>query len=389
MRQKTFILSIFITAFLFSCSNQQEKKVDNISVIELDQVDKPSSVALSTVKALAQLDKLLSEISEKPQLLTTSSNKETVVRGEKGTVIHIDPEKLETLDGKPVGDEIEIELLEMTDNSSLILNNAQTVSNGQILVTGGAYYINMTSNGKQLKMKQGQGFEVEFPKLTENEMGLFLGERDSLGQINWIPTNDSFETKNIPDAVEPTRPSPETAESRDLLQTETAFLADSIYAPKPVLKGDETEEEYQDYLIRKAAYDEQQKRIEFQRKTYEIVKLMNFGWINCDRFYSDPSPKTNIQVQVTNDSLLSARVFAVFTDMNSVMATSYWKDQKVTASFRNIPIGKELKIVALSIKDDTPYIFETSITSKIDQKVKVNFTATTQEQIKKRLEQLN
>ena len=178
MGLKTYILSILVAVILIGCNNEQDKKVQ---INPFDQLE--------------QVDNLLSEIAEKPQQLTTLSDKPKTVTGAKGTIIHVDPNRLETVDGSPLGDNIQIELLEMTDNSSLVLNNAQTISNGQILVTGGAYYLNMTSDGKQLKMKQGTGLAVEFPKLTEDEMGIFLGERDSLDQINWIPTEDSFKPK--------------------------------------------------------------------------------------------------------------------------------------------------------------------------------------------------
>ena len=46
-------------------------------------------------------------------------------------------------------------------------------------------------------MKQGKGLEVEFPKLTDDEMGFFLGERDSLGQMNWIQAEQNFKSKDL------------------------------------------------------------------------------------------------------------------------------------------------------------------------------------------------
>ncbi|MEQ8706565.1 MAG: hypothetical protein RIC19_21720 [Phaeodactylibacter sp.] len=254
MRQKTYILSILVTVILMGCNNEQDKKVQ---INPLDQLE--------------QVDNLLSEIAEKPQHLTTPSDKPTTVTGAKGAIVYVDPNRLETVDGSPLGDNIQIELLEMTDNSSMLLNNTQTVSNGQILVTGGAYYLNMTSDGKQLKMKQGKGLEVEFPKLTEDEMGLFLGERDSLGQINWIPTEDSFDPKSIVDAQEPEKPVKKkyVKKTYDGIEAILGYISEDTTDIKPIKEEEEvTKEEYEEYLKKKAEYEEEQKQIEYQRKTY-------------------------------------------------------------------------------------------------------------------------
>lgn len=374
MRQKTYILSILVIVILIGCNKEQDKKVQ---INPLDQLE--------------QVDSLLSEIAEKPQLLTTPSDKPTTVTGAKGTIVYVDPNRLETVDGSPLGDNIQIELLEMTDNSSMLLNNTQTVSNGQILVTGGAYYINMTSDGKQLKMKQGKGLEVEFPKLTEDEMGLFFGERDSLGQINWIPTEDSFEPKSIVDAQEPEKPVKKkyVKKTYDGIEAILGYISEDTTDIKPIKEEEVTKEEYEEYLKKKAEYEEEQKQIEYQRKTYEAVELMNFGWVNCDRFWNDPSPKTDIQLLINNDSLTGARIYAVFKDINSIMTENYWKNRRDTATFRNILVGKELTIIALSAKDETPYVFETTINTETDKQVQINFMATTIAEIKEKMKRMN
>lgn len=382
MNMKALIISIFSVFILLGCQNESSKQERS------NQNEQTEKVRINPLKELEQVDNLLSEITEKPQKLTAPSDKKTTITGAKGTIIHVDPNRLETVDGSPIGNNIQIELLELTDYSSLVLNNAQTISNGRILVTGGAYYINMTSDGHQLKMKQGKGVEVEFPKLTEDEMGLFLGERDSLGQISWISTSANFETKDIPDAKKPKKP----IKKEDVVTVFAViddYLSDSVPAPKKVNKEDVSEEEYQEYLKKVQEYEVLKKEIEYQRQTYQAVELMNFGWINCDRFYNDPSPKTDIQLIVNNDSLQGARFFAVFKDIRSVMTECYYKGRKETASFRNIPEGKELTIIALSAKDKTLYFFETTINTETDKKVQIEFMETTQADIKGRMKRMN
>jgi len=261
------------------------------------------------------------------------------------------------------------------------LNNAQTTSNGKILVTGGAYYINMLSNGKQLKIKQGKGIKVEFLKLTENEMELFLGRRDSLGQTNWIRAKQNFNSKKIAEINKPKEPLLNYA----ILDFDPEI--DSVIPPKKVERNQVSSEVYQEYLKELKKYEKQKKEIAYQRKTYEAVRLINFGWINCDRFYEDQSPKTDIRLTVNNDSVKGARIFAVFKEINSIMTEHYWKGHE--ASFRGIPKGKELTIIALTAKDETPYIFDRTINTDSIKHVKIEFSETSQEEIKEKLKRMN
>jgi len=344
------------------------------------------TVKIKPLEHLASVDRLLSNISEGPQKLLATSQESTLVFGKKGTVIHLDPSKLETIDGSPFGDQIEIELLEMTKSQDMLLNNAPTTSNGRLLVTGGAYYLNMTSDGKQLKMKEGQGLDVEFPKLSNEEMGLFLGERDSLGQVNWIPAQEKFVSKEIEDAKEPKLRTSETEVKTST--NETDILIDYLGSGDGAAE-ELSPEEYQDYLLEKARYEKRQKEIERERRTYEAVELLNFGWINCDRFYNEIAPKTSITLKVQNDSLQGARFFAIFKDINSMMSTWYWKDGQDTTAFRNVPEGRAVYIIGLSARDSVPYFFETQINTSDQKNVEINFKESTHDAMRTWLERVN
>ena len=104
---------------------------------------------------------------------------------------------------------------------------------------------------------------------------------------------------------------------------------------------------------------------------------------------NDPGPKTNIQLIVNNDSISGARIYAVFSDINSILTAHYWKGMKDTATFNNIPTGKDLTVIALSAKNDTPFIFETTINTETEKQVQIQFTATTQAEIKKKMKRFN
>jgi len=120
-----------------------------------------------------QLNKVLAKYEQAPQKFNVSAQKPSSVKGKQGTVIFINPDDLTTTNGEAVSGSIEVELKELTNQKQLLNANATTSSNGKLLVSGGAYYINMSAAGKPLKLKSGKTLSVEFPQITTEKMGLF------------------------------------------------------------------------------------------------------------------------------------------------------------------------------------------------------------------------
>lgn len=319
---------------------------------------------------LQKVDMLLADLAEKPQKLSVPSNKPMSVTGKKGTVIHVNPSSLETADGSKLGKTIEIELLEMQDNSSLLLNNAPTVSNGEILVTGGAYYLNMTSDGKQLKIKDGNSLEVEFPKLSNENMFVFTGIRDNLGQINWAQTNNSFEEKNL---QKPTKPK---AEKKTYSEIDLIFGHIDNEQVEPL-----TQEQIEEY-------ERKQREYEIAERTYKSIELTGFGMINCDRFLRDSNPKIDIEIVIKNKEIKSARIFAVFHDIESVMPCNYWKKMTDKPMFNNIPSKSEITIIALAVEKDQSYIFESSVNTSDQSIIEIEFVPASKDEIKRKIKSI-
>ncbi|MBK6836760.1 MAG: hypothetical protein IPG89_21875 [Bacteroidetes bacterium] len=144
---------------------------------------------------IEKLNDLLQKYEEPSQFYSISTDSIIRVIGEKGTVININPSDLITENGKQISDSIEVELKELTDQNEMFRTNTQTVSNGKLLVSGGAYFINIKSKGQKVKLKPERKLKVEFPKVDENEMTLFYGQRDSLGQLAWDSVPKKFEKK--------------------------------------------------------------------------------------------------------------------------------------------------------------------------------------------------
>lgn len=371
--KRLLLILIPVAVILFSACNEQTNKTQEPNEAETENI-----VHISPLENLKSVDNLLSKLAKEPQKFSVPSNIESDIKGEEGTIIHVDPSRLETTDGSALGKTIDIELLEMTDNSSLILQNAPTVSDDKLLITGGAYYINMSSDGKPLKIKGSKGLKVEFPKLTENEMSLFLGERDELGQINWKEANKSFQGKSLSPPVLSNEPKPDTKKS----ETESKDAFDKLfgYIDSEEQRKELTEKQKKQRAEAKKRYEKEVAEYQDRMKTYEAIEILNFGWINCDRFYNDTRPQVDINLLCKSDSVKGARFFAIFENIKSIMSANYTRGQQDKTGFARIPKGEKIKILGLTIINETPYAFEQSLEAK-KTTIEVNFTATSEDKI--------
>ena len=143
-----------------------------------------------------QLNERLKKLDVPSQIFTAPADKLSMITGQKGTVVFITPDDLETESGGKPEKNIVVELKEITNQADLLRANARTTSNGQLLVSGGAYYLKMTSGDKQLRIKKDKTLKIAFPRISDSAMTLFYGERDSSEHMNWQPTQQKLTSKN-------------------------------------------------------------------------------------------------------------------------------------------------------------------------------------------------
>lgn len=122
------------------------------------------------------------------QNFSVARNKSAVITGKKGLRVTVQPSVLEKADGTAVDGPVQVSLVELTTSNDLYKANAATVCNGQLLASGGSYFIGMQCNGQQLHIKKGRSLQVDFPVLKDGEMELFYGQRNSTGNMNWRRT---------------------------------------------------------------------------------------------------------------------------------------------------------------------------------------------------------
>lgn len=121
------------------------------------------------------------------QLFQIDSRRDTVIETESGIVVAIPRQAFTDKEGEAPQGTIELELKEALNPAQIISAGLSTSSNGELLETGGMFYINAKQQGKQLRLKKEKQLLVEIPTddFKEN-MLLFEGKRKQDGNINWI-----------------------------------------------------------------------------------------------------------------------------------------------------------------------------------------------------------
>jgi len=100
---------------------------------------------------------------------------------------------------------------------------------------------------------------------------------------------------------------------------------------------------------------------------YYIFSASKLGWINCDYFWEIKDEKIDYIVKIDPDSKPNIKL--VFKEAKSIMAGSMEGDKYI---FKNVPIDKEIKIVAVTFKGSKPMlsIAETRTGRQIFDKLK-------------------
>lgn len=297
---------------------------------------------IDTRHELYILDSALKQFETPMQRFKTPVNYSMKINGAKGTVIEVIGPDLTTVSGKPMGNHIDVELKELTTTAELARDRAATVSGGQLLVSGGAYYINMTSGGEPLKLKEGKVLNVKFPRQAKEAMSLFAGKRDSAGIMSWTAIING--TQHANDSVQKTTAG------------KNAATEDSGYLPR-------TEAE--------------RRNDDLADQIYNGLSLTQLGWINCDRFLNS-QPLTNVQFTMDKaDSLNCVSAYLLFKDINSVMHA--YSVSNSGGILPNIPVGYKVKFIAIGYRNNKYYSYDAplTITNGLQVPVKMKETAYT------------
>lgn len=304
--------------------------------------------ATNRSNSLKDIRKALSSFDQSTQTFTVSGTEPSTVTGAGGTRMHINPADLVTADGQPISDDINVELKELDSPGKMALAGAPTMSNGDVLISGGSYYFGMTSNGQQVQLRQGSSMQVELPNITtEPDMEVYLGEVDANGNVNWQPTNQPLtpavaNSSNMGD-IKGGSPRNETGNNgtsgpRDTnTPTGTRTEGGSNNTNNTSNNGGTRGNSYGTGAY---AY-------------YSPTNITRMGWVNCDKGFRGG---TKMFVEVEGADPVNTQVFVMYKDVKSLVEGQ--PEQGFSTNnfiFENIPNKQPVKIVAISKANGVTY----------------------------------
>jgi TonB family protein len=332
----------------------------------------------------------------------------------------------------------------------MILAKLSTRTNGNLLETAGMININASAEDGNCSLKQGQKIEISFPTKEEKEsMQLYLGDWKSEHQINWevVPeSKDLNNVYNIPD-IQPTFPGgqtqmmkfintnikyPKSALDKGIQGTvylEFKVERDGKITNLKVLRGIDPECDQEALRVVKqfpkfspAKSSDENVRTKFllpirfslgdnvvetnedykknfEKKyneatvqTAEINELSRYiftttklGWINCDRLWKNQNaPRIDYNVNIGEYN--SSNVDIVFHSYKSIYSGLPLSKE---FSFRNVPAGEDITIVAIKYMNNKPYlaIMESKTSSHTFKDL--DFQAVTIETLKSKMKELD
>ncbi len=389
--KKQLFLALILTAAIASCDNTNTtteeapvtKAVQDTTGKKLE-LPTPAPTT-DTKKEMMVLQKRLNRYEVPSQHLMASAKDKSIVKGAMGCRVLVVPKDMVYPDGQPVTEEIDVELKELPGVEQMVKQGIQTVSDGKLLVSGGSYYVNMTSKGQQLKLKLGKTLKVILPKYTSEQMNVYYGAKDSAGVMNWTETSQKFEKFDI--------------DSSDFLFA--SVNKNSVSGFGFMSGGKNTDTSYMRVVnqlkkIKELAFlfgenlttkDTTLTRAKKAMKRYESltgsiykeVAIQNFGWINCDRFLKETNV-TNLACGFEpRDSIAYAKVYLIFKSINSVIEERYAYDMGST--FNNVPIGMQGTVIAMAMKKGQLYSSRKEITISKGQKVTLSMKKSRDEDI--------
>jgi hypothetical protein len=228
------------------------------------------------------------------------------ITGAKGTKINFPANAFVDGSGNLVSGTVTVSLKEVLSKKDVLLSGVWTEANGQLLESGGELQVKARKDGADLRVNPNlnpdSGIVVEVPKvMNDQDMGLFIQEK---------------------------RQDPGGGQQGGGQQNPSTWVPAPYY---PFGNGP---------------------------NSYSFT-LPGFTWVNCDKFYNDPNPKTTITVlpDFQDDSVVTdLQVILVFRNISTVITLPFnYSIQKFESYMNSLPIGLQADLVLIG-KDSGGYI---------------------------------
>ena len=268
--------NIKIFAYLFACS----------TILAACKSDDTNPT--NPIPPLVYIDNFLENNQPEIQEFTIDASQGGDIEGKDGTKVSIPPNAFTDQSGQMVTGNVTFQLQEVYTAGGTVFAKRPTISNGNILVSGGNLFVNAQQDGEDLELANGQSIDFLSPTdSADNNMEFFVGSGEDL-TFNW---NRDTSTAMVP-------------------VTDTTGL--TMYA-------------------------------------YELRNMFNL--INCDYFWNDPRPRTEVWISPPagyddNNTI----IFIHIPTTSSVVPCYFWNDSMNRFEFRGgfeLPVGLEVDIIGL------------------------------------------
>lgn len=387
--KKLFIGIFAVTVLLTACNKDKENSTDIFTKVY-------------------KSDNILS------QTFSINGDKDTVIKGNSGTVLRIYKNTFFDGRGQLVKGEINIELKEVFSPNDIVLGNLTTTFDGKNLESGGMIYINASSNGQQLKIAEDKIIGGIMPcDKQDNEMQIFQGKMDSL-KINWgnpepilngqiqrqefEQTTVTWQTPDGITKVENDAIGDTLLERYSDVQSDTSVMVNgkNVKMMKPI-KQNIIIDTTQGNAMRFMQEIRQPKGTNLFMEDYNvnyIFAIKKLGWANIDRLFEDPRTKeVELIISIDNQSDFNTIYVSMIISNQKMYIPGYQKADN-TFSFTHgdfekslLPIGETATILATAYKNDKPYFAIKKITITDKQTVSFKLDETTMDNLKSNLKE--
>jgi len=346
MRKLPFLL---LGISIAACNSK--KNITERSVADLDHTIKTTSSVM-----MSNLDGIQTLLVDAPQVFTVSAKTIKKIEAKKGLRVTVNTDNLETADGQPVSGDVQVSIKEMVKATDMIANNCPTISDGKMLVSDGAYYVSMTSNGKQLQIKKGKSLQMEFPRVSKNGMELFYGERDVNGIMNWKPLNKQLENTNEIAPLNDIVKQQDVQTNVGTSLRDNSVPADVLNETRLSLYEDSIKETRRAYIVCHYKTMSQEQIGKVMEAPYKMAykDYHNYNFLNTSFFqgmcsnknvYAYSSYKGTYYVTINgNDSFSYIHDhFAVITDANNTSKNYSLRNDNIDVAIDNTPASKKNK----------------------------------------------
>jgi hypothetical protein len=195
MNKKIAILLIFTgSLFLTACQKDLDLFVPDQGQLNAPDTVWHSSISSTMPVAILQTNLLLEPVKDSFEI---SSSTATALLTTAGIQCTFSPLPCVNANGQTVTGKIQAEIFVIKKKGDMVLMNKPTTANGNILVSGGEFFIKLKKDGQELQLAPNAKIQIRYVDLPTNPlMKLFYGQEINPERFNWVPASDSFNYVN-------------------------------------------------------------------------------------------------------------------------------------------------------------------------------------------------